>query len=112
MYRFRNLQPLNVVKGSKKLAILATSLFCTHALALPEQCFQSTTRVRACGHMTYKKVVLEGEQAKVVCICLEDFEDIRVPASDEIGIAKQKYAIRKYSAELGLSEEALLKLVR
>lgn len=96
----------------KQAAVLAFALTSTGTLAFPEQCIQSPQRTQSCGHLVYKKVTETGKEAKIFCICLEDFEDIRIPATDEIGIAKQKYAMRKYIAELDISEEVLLQLVR
>ena len=96
----------------KRAAVLIIALTSTATFALPDKCIQSPQRTESCGHLVYKKIAEAGEEAKIFCVCLEDFEDIRVPATDELGIAKQKYAMRKYTAELGVSEEILLQLVR
>lgn len=102
-----------VVANLKKVAVFSFLMVSLSTIAFPEKCIQSPQRTQACGHLVYKKITTsEDENAEIYCVCLEDFEDIRVPAKDEIGIARQKYALRKYAAELGISEQVLLELVR
>lgn len=79
--------------------------------ALPEHCIQSPSRVKACPHTIFKRQVV-NKSKHIVCVCLEDFNDIRFPAKTALEQAKQKLAIKQYAAEQGLSEAELLRLIR
>lgn len=81
------------------------------ALAFPEQCLVSPSRTTPCEHLIYKRLVTE-QSKEVVCVCLQDFQDLIYPATTPEKTQEQAQKFKQLSEQFNLSEEALRKLIQ
>lgn len=87
------------------------------AQVLPEQCVQVPERTEVCPNLLYKKSpidvpMLTIQKGQIVCICMADFAEIRIPASSQLEMVDQKVSISRLAAKVNLSEQDLLTLIR
>lgn len=99
--------------------MLSISLLGHSALAqdVPEQCVQLPQRTLVCPNLIYKRAplslpslsVVEGE---MVCVCMADFNIIRIAAETEQEKVNELVELGKLAHQLGISESELISLIR
>lgn len=92
---------------------------CASAAAqqLPDRCVQMPQRTQVCPNLLYKKSPVDVDMTntksgEIVCICMADFEEIRIEATGTIEKTEQQVAISRAASRIGLSENDLLTLIR
>lgn len=98
---------------------LAFSLFSQNSYSqeVPEQCVQLPQRTQVCPNLLYKRAslslpslnVIEGE---MVCICMADFQSIRIAAATEQGKIDELVELGRLANQLSISESDLVSLIR
>ena len=84
---------------------------------IPSLCLERPNRVQVCPNIVYKKSpvdvpALHVKTGEIVCICMADFAELRVEATDEVEKIKQKSSLKMAAGLTGLSEQDLLTLIR
>lgn len=107
----------------KLIRPLFTSIFLylltgvTAKAEIPSLCLERPNRVQVCPNIIYKKSPvdvpsLHVKTGEIVCICMADFAELRVEATNEVEKIKQKSSLKMAASLTGLSEEDLLTLLR
>lgn len=98
---------------------LASILIVPNALAqdTPEQCIQLPQRTLVCPNVLYKRApvsvpVLNVTEGEMLCICMADFQSIRIAAETEQGKIDEIIKLGKLANKLGISESELVSLIR
>ena len=84
---------------------------------VPQTCIQLPERTEVCAHQLYKRAnfgiaalnIIEGQ---MVCICMADFNNLRVAQTQGLASVDQKVELSRSAKQLGISETALLELIR
>lgn len=97
--------------------LLLTCITSFAVAAVPEQCIQLPTRTAVCPHLLYKKspvdvVTPKTSKGEMVCICMDDFKELRIEAQSELDIIDQQVALKRAAEKLAISEADLLTLIR
>lgn len=84
---------------------------------VPENCVQLPQRTQVCPHLMYKKspvklVPYNIEQGQMVCICMADFNELRMPAEGDQEKIEQQVALSRLAEKLAIPERDLLSLIR
>ena len=84
---------------------------------VPEACIQSPSRSAICDHLIYKRspvdvAALEIQKNQMICLCMADFQSLRVPIRKGIAATEQQVELARTARRLGISEDVLLSLVR
>lgn len=87
------------------------SLMSVHSFAFPEQCLTLPTRTTPCEHLIYKRL-LSAPSNDVVCVCLQDFQDLIYPASTAEEVKKQTEKFKLLSQQFDMSEKDLKQLIQ
>lgn len=95
------------------LSVAATSI----AQELPDKCLQLPQRQDVCPNLLYKKSPIavtqtQTKQGEIICICMSDFNTLRLDADSSIDQINQKVDLARASEALGISEEDLILLIR
>lgn len=98
-------------------ALMSALLSSAGAQTLPEECVQVPERTLVCPNLLYKKSpidvpMINVQKGQIVCICMADFSDIRIPAESQLEIVDQKVTIARLAVKVNLSEQDLLTLIR
>jgi hypothetical protein len=82
--------------------------------SFPEQCVVSPARTTPCEHLIYKRLISEANSAEreVVCICLQDFNDLIFPSSDPDTLQQQEDKFTVLSRQLNMNKTTLKKLIQ
>lgn len=100
----------------RKLMASACALINVCAVAMPEQCLQLPERTEPCPHLIYKKApkTLSSEASgnAVICVCLTDFDSLLQEPQSETERVAQQMRLRQVAAQLQLTPNQLLELVR
>lgn len=107
----------NISVGLATLASLVLLQFSAQAQSLPENCLQLPQRTKVCPNLLYKRSpvdveILNTKAGEMLCICLADFADLRVPANTEAGKVDQLVSLSRAAARLNMPEDTLLELIR
>ncbi|MCV2885749.1 hypothetical protein OE749_13710 [Aestuariibacter sp. AA17] len=84
---------------------------------MPENCLELPERSDVCPHLVYKKSpvdvnVVNVKAGDMVCICMADFTEIRLPADSRQKQIEQQVALSRSASKLGMKPEDLIKLIR
>lgn len=87
------------------------------AQALPDTCLQLPKRQDVCPNLLYKKSPIavtqtETNQGEIICICMSDFNTLRLDADSSIEKINQQVDLTRAAEALGMSEQDLLLLIR
>lgn len=85
--------------------------------ALPDKCLQLPKRQDVCPNLLYKKspiavATTETKQGEIICICMSDFNTLRLDADSSIDKINQQVDLTRASEATGISEQDLLLLIR
>ncbi len=85
--------------------------------AVPEKCVQLPTRTTPCTNLLFKKSpvavpIMQTEKGEMVCLCMDDFNELRIEAESELEKIDQQVALSRAAEKLGMSETDLLILIR
>ncbi|MEP4891265.1 MAG: hypothetical protein ABJV04_14655 [Aliiglaciecola sp.] len=84
---------------------------------LPDKCIQLPERTSVCPNILYKRSPVdipqfEVKEGEMVCICMADFNSLRIAASDDAGKVDQMVALTRASVKLKIDEKTLLEVIR
>lgn len=87
------------------------------AQGLPDKCLQLPKRQDVCPNLLYKKSPIavtqtETKQGEIICICMSDFNTLRLDADSSIDKINQQVDLARASEALGISEQDLILLIR
>lgn len=105
---------------TRTFVVTLVSFFLTSnswAADLPEQCIQLPQRTEVCPNLMYKRANVQIEATntqvgEIVCICMADFESLRIRALTEPEKSQQAVTLARAAASLGISEAELIALIR
>ncbi|MCC2617663.1 hypothetical protein LJ739_15525 [Aestuariibacter halophilus] len=96
--------------------IIAISTVAT-AQQLPTVCVELPTRTEVCDNLLYKRSPVDvpltsTQKGEIVCICMTDFSDLRLPAKGELDIIDQQVSLDRAARALEMDQQTLLELIR
>jgi len=85
--------------------------------SLPEKCIQLPERTSVCPNILYKRSPVDVPQfaikeGEILCICMADFDSLRIPATDDAGKVDQIVSLTRASVKLNIDEKTLLEIIR
>lgn len=105
--------------GNFILMMAMASVFASLSFAqsLPTDCIQEPSRTSVCPRLIYKSAELPHPQTRqletrIVCICLADFDDLLLPANNDVEQKMKEMRMKSLTAQLQITEEQLLDLVK
>lgn len=109
----------NVVKLISRILPIIPLAICAPMMAqeMPDTCVQLPERTEVCPNLLYKKSPIpvpmtNTEKGQIVCICMTDFADIRLPAKSQSDQVNQQVSLSRLAVKVNLSEQDLLTLIR
>lgn len=87
------------------------------AQSMPDSCLQLPKRQDVCPNLLYKKapiavVQTNTEAGEIMCICMSDFNSLRIDAQSSIDKINQQVDLSRAADALDISEQDLLTLIR
>lgn len=84
---------------------------------MPDKCVALPSRTQVCPHLIYKKspvnvAMTNTKQGEIVCVCLADFVNLRLPAESKLAKIEQKAELSRSAKALKMAPKDLLKLIR
>lgn len=94
--------------GSAKCAAQTTDIEAVPCISLTE---------KVCANLLYKRApvsvpALQVQQGKMMCICMADFHELRIPADEGQAKINQQVAAKMAAEKLNISPQDLLRLIR